>query len=240
MATTDTFNQIVSEKLDANNFPTWRFWMTNFLQGKGYWDYIDGEHEEAPICPKEHAIAEQKKALKDWNQGKSKVMYWLSMSVTDTMIGYLESATSPAIAWRSLERLNKDHTRVEKLQLKTELNTVKQGNMSITDYASKIKGITNSLGSIGVTVDDDDVVAATLEGLGIEYKNFKSSMNTRADVPDFTELTTMLIREEKSLGLGASSSQSNNTSDRQAFYSNRGRGKGRGGTGGGRFFGNQN
>ena len=78
--------------------------------------------------------------------------------------------------------------------------------MSITDYASKIKGITNSLGSIGVTVDDDDVVAATLEGLGTEYKNFKSSMNTRADVPDFTELTTMLICEEKSLGLGASSS----------------------------------
>ena len=39
--------------------------------------------------------------------------------------------------------------------------------MSITDYASKIEGISNSLGSIGVTVDDDDVVAATtLEGLG--------------------------------------------------------------------------
>ena len=126
MARTDTFNQIVSEKLDTNNFPTWRFWMTNFLQGKGYWDYIDGDHEEAPFCPEEHATAEQKKALKDWNQGKSKVMYWLSMSVTDTMIGYLESATSLAIAWRSLERLNKDHTRVKKLRLKTKLNTVKQ------------------------------------------------------------------------------------------------------------------
>ena len=58
MATIDTFNQIVSEKLDANNFPTWRFWMTNFLQGKGYWDYSDGEHEEAPICPKENATAQ--------------------------------------------------------------------------------------------------------------------------------------------------------------------------------------
>ena len=180
--------------------------MTNFLQGKGYWDYINGDHEEAPFCPKEHATAEQTKALKDWNQGKSKVMYWLSMSVTDTMIGYLESATSLTIAWRSLERLNKDHTRVSKLQLKTELNTVKQGNMSITDYASKIKRIINSLGSIGVTVNDNDVVAATLEGLGIEYKNFKSCMNTRAHVLDFIELTTMLICEEKTLGLRASSS----------------------------------
>ncbi|MCO5564511.1 hypothetical protein L7F22_018172 [Adiantum nelumboides] len=107
--------------------------------------------------------------------------------------------------------------------------------MSINDYASKIKTVTNSLGSIGVTVDDSDVVDVTLEGLGIEYKNFKSSMKTIADVPNFTELTTMLICEEKSLDLGASSSQSNINFDQQAFYSNRGRGRGRGcGTGGGR------
>ncbi|MCO5570109.1 hypothetical protein L7F22_023825 [Adiantum nelumboides] len=105
--------------------------------------------------------------------------------------------------------------------------------MSINDYASKIKTITNSLGSIGVTVDDNDVVAATLEELGTKYKNFKSSMNTRADVFDFTNLTTMLICEEKSLGLGASSSQSNISFHQQAFYSNRGRGRGCG-TGGGR------
>ncbi|MCO5608612.1 hypothetical protein L7F22_062825 [Adiantum nelumboides] len=168
----DKFNQIVSEKLDSNNFPTWRFRMTNFLQGKGYWDYIEGGNDEAPWCPKENATPEEKKALKDWKQGKSKVMYWLSMSVSNSMMGYLESAPSPSIVWKSLEKLNEDHTKVQKLQLKIEPNTVKQGNMSINDYDLKIKTITNYLGSIGVTVDDDDVVAVTLEGLGTEYKNF--------------------------------------------------------------------
>ncbi|MCO5606654.1 hypothetical protein L7F22_060842 [Adiantum nelumboides] len=158
----DKFNQIVSEKLDSNNFLTWRFWMTNFLQGKGYWDYIEGENDEAPRCLKQNATPEENKALKDWKQGKSKVMYWMSMSVSDSMMGYLESAPSPAIAWKSLEKLNEDHTRVKKVQLKTELNTVKRGNMSINDYASKIKTITNSLGSIGVIVDDDDVVAVKI------------------------------------------------------------------------------
>ncbi|MCO5550333.1 hypothetical protein L7F22_003817 [Adiantum nelumboides] len=158
------FNQIVSEKLDSNNFPTWRFWMTNFLLGKSYWDYIEGENDEAPGCPEENATPKEKKALKNWKQGKSKVMYWLSMSVSHSMVGYLESTPSPTIAWKSLENLNEDHTRVKKLQLKTELNTLKQGNMSINDYATKIKTITNSLQSIGVIVDDNDVVAATLEG----------------------------------------------------------------------------
>ncbi|MCO5564944.1 hypothetical protein L7F22_018614 [Adiantum nelumboides] len=160
-------------------------------------------------CPKENASPEEKKALKDWKQGKSKVMYWLSMSVSDSMMDYLESAPSPSITWKSSKKLNEDHTRVKKLHLKTELNTVKRSNMSINDYASKIKVIKNSLGSTGITIDDDDVIATTLEGLGSKCKNFKSSMNTRADVPDFTKLTNMLICEEKSLGLGASSSQSN-------------------------------
>ncbi|MCO5553134.1 hypothetical protein L7F22_006655 [Adiantum nelumboides] len=81
-------------------------------------------------------------------------------------------------------------------------------------------------GAFGEGGAGGDLGEGALEGLRTEYKNFKSSMNTRADVFDFTELTTMLIREEKSLGLGASSSQSNTSSgDKQAFYSNRGKGR---------------
>ena len=68
------------DKLDKNNYPAWKFRMTNFLQGKGYWDYIDGENEAARECPIENSTPEQRKALKDWTQGKSKVMHWLSMS----------------------------------------------------------------------------------------------------------------------------------------------------------------
>ena len=63
--------------------------MTNFLMGKGYWEYVEGEHEEAPELPEENPSAEQTKAMKDWNQGSRKVMYWLSVSVTDTMIGHI-------------------------------------------------------------------------------------------------------------------------------------------------------
>ena len=80
MAGTDTINQIVSEKLDDNNFHAWKFRMTNFLMGKGYWEYIDGEHEEALLIPEENPAPAQAKALKDWNQGARKVLLWLSIS----------------------------------------------------------------------------------------------------------------------------------------------------------------
>ena len=125
------FNHIVTDKLDKKNYLAWKFKMTNFLQGKGYWDYIDGENEAAPECPTENATPEQRKALKDWTQGKSKVMCWLSMSITDGMMGYLQSAVAPTVAWKSLSKLNEENTKVRKLQLKTELNTIKRGSLCV-------------------------------------------------------------------------------------------------------------
>ena len=181
----------------------------------------------APETPERNATIEQKKALKDWQQGQSKVMYWLSMSITDGMMGYLQEAETPAIAWRNLGRVFEVNTKARKLQLKSELNQVSRNNLSINDYALKIKSIVEALGSIQVAVEDDDIVRACLDGLGEEYVHFRSSMNTRDDIPELTNLILMLILEEKNLGLDASSSQGKNKSE-HAFYSSSSRGRGHG------------
>jgi hypothetical protein len=236
----DDINQIVSEKLDKNNFHAWKFRMTNFLMGKGFWDYVEGENEDPPELPEENATAVQIKAFKDWNQGAHKVMYWLSVSVTDIMIGHIQDAHTPAEAWQNLVQMFQTNTKARKLQLKQELHTMEKKNMSINEYSLKIKGIVESLASINVFVDDDDLVSVCLNGLGKEYKPFKTSIVVRENVPNFRDLVSMLIVEEKTLNEDCSTQTKNNV-EQQAFYSNtsRGRGRGRGrGQGGGRF-GNQ-
>ena len=40
--------------------------------GKGYWEYIDGEHEEAP----KDDSTEEIKALKDWNKGSNVMAFY--------------------------------------------------------------------------------------------------------------------------------------------------------------------
>ena len=86
---TENASQIVTEKLDKNKFPAWKFKMTNFLMGKGYWDYIEGGLEEAPEIPEENAIVAQIKAFKEWNQGARKVLHWPSLSISDSMLGHI-------------------------------------------------------------------------------------------------------------------------------------------------------
>ena len=46
----DSLSQIVTEKLDKNNFQASKFRMTNFLMGEGYWDFITANEGE-PILP---------------------------------------------------------------------------------------------------------------------------------------------------------------------------------------------
>jgi hypothetical protein len=113
--------------------------------------------------------------------------------------------------------------------------------MSINEYSLKIKGIVESLTSINVFVDDDDLVNVCLNGLGKEYKPFKTSIIVRENVPNFWDLMSMLIVEDKTLKEDCSTQNKNNV-EQHVFYSNTGRGRGRGhgqGQGGGRF-GNRN
>ncbi|MCO5594251.1 hypothetical protein L7F22_048278 [Adiantum nelumboides] len=158
MSKNDGISGLVSDKLDKNNFHAWKFRMTNFLMGKGYWDYIDGDQEKMPELLDVNPIADQIKAFKDWNQGARKMMYWMSVKVQDTMIGHIQDATSPKQAWDRLVSFDTTNTKARKIQLKNELNTVKKENLSINDYTLKIKDIVEYLASIGVQVEDDDKV----------------------------------------------------------------------------------
>ena len=169
MAGNDILSNIVGDKLDQNNFHAWKFRMTNFLMGKGYWEYIRGEMEEMLESLEYNPTTAPIKAFKDWTQGASKVMYWLSISIHDSMIGNIQSASTPKEAWDKFVAFDATNTRAKKMQLKDELNTIKKGSSSINDYTLKIKSICESLALIGVTVVGDDKVESCLHGLTSSY-----------------------------------------------------------------------
>ena len=56
-------------------------------------------------------------------------------------------------------------TITRKLQLRRELTNVQQRDILVVDYTSRIKDICDSLASINVTVDEDEMVQVCLEGL---------------------------------------------------------------------------
>jgi ketopantoate reductase len=48
--------------------------------------------------------------------------------------------------------------------------------MNINDYSTKVKNLADALASIGALIDDEDLVAVTLNGLGKYYSQFRTSI----------------------------------------------------------------
>jgi len=97
--------------------------------------------------------------------------------------------------------------------------------MNISDYSIKVKNLVDALASIGALIDDEYLVAVTLNGLGKDCSQFHTSITVRKTFPDFQDLITLLINEEMRI-VGTSS---NGGSQESVFYSNTNRGKDRGG-----------
>jgi hypothetical protein len=48
--------------------------------------------------------------------------------------------------------------------------------MNISDYSTKVENLADALASIGTPVDDEDLVAMTLNGLRKNYSQFRTSI----------------------------------------------------------------
>ena len=79
--------------------------------------------------------------------------------VHDQMLSPITGAKMPKEAWENLTKIFVARTMAQKLQLQQELKNIWQRNiMSNIDYTTKSKEIYNALGSINVTVDEDEIV----------------------------------------------------------------------------------
>jgi len=135
---------------------------------------------------------------------------------------HIQNAKSPKQAWDTLVKMYSTNTQARKMQLKQELHNLQKNKMNINDYSTKVKNLVDAFAFIGAPVDDEDLVAVTLNGLGKDYSQFRTLIVVRKTFPNFQDLITLLISEEMRI-VGTSS---NGGSQESAFYSNTNRSRG--------------
>ncbi len=91
------------------------------------------------------------------------------MSVSNSMIVHIQDAKSSKQAWDTLVKMYSTNTQACKMQLKQELYNLQKNKMNISDYSTKVKNLIDLFTSIGTPVDDEDLMAVTLNGLGKDY-----------------------------------------------------------------------
>ena len=88
--------------------------------------------------------------------------------VSNQLLSYIQDAKTLQDAWANLKKIFVANTVARKLQLRQELSNVRQRDMSVADYTTKIKEICNSLASVNVNVEEDEMVQVCLDGLVLE------------------------------------------------------------------------
>ena len=83
----ENLSTIVSEKLEKDNFQAWKFRMINFFMGKGVWPFINGDEQE-PILNTAPTTTDFK-TFKESHEKDRKVIYWLSVNVSYSMIVHI-------------------------------------------------------------------------------------------------------------------------------------------------------
>jgi len=115
------------------------------------------------------------------------------------MIVHIQDAKSPKQGWDTLVKMYNTNTQACKMQLKQELHNLPKNKMNISDYSTKVKNLVDALASIRAPVDDENLMAMTLNGLGKYYSQFCTSIVVQQTFPDFQDLITLLISEEMRL-----------------------------------------
>ena len=104
--------------------------MQQYLLGHGYWSYVEGANDTTPESTHKDFSA--------WEQAASRVLYCFASCVSDQLLSYIRDAKAPKYAWANLKRIFATSTTTRKLQLRQELNNVRQKDLFVADYMAQI------------------------------------------------------------------------------------------------------
>ena len=81
--------------------------MHQYLLGHGYWSYVEGANEAAPDSAHKDFLV--------WEQGPTRVLYYLASCVHDQMLDYIRDAKTSKEAWENLKKIFATSTTAWKL-----------------------------------------------------------------------------------------------------------------------------
>ena len=117
--------------------------------------------------------------------------------VKDHIVSSLHGKATPYLMWKSLTELFQSKSDQRKLALKDKLKNIKcEKGDSIPKYLMKFTQCRDELGSVGVTVDDEDLVSLALLGLPMSWHSYQDSVNGREKLLGWERLWSDLVQEE--------------------------------------------
>lgn len=190
---------LISIQLENHNYLLWKSQFLPMLKVHGLVSFVDG----TVLWPPELLLDQNGNPTKDinpqyssWIQQDQNVLCWINVTLSEGVLAHVVGLKTAREVWEALERRFASMSRSHVIQLKTQLQNIKKGNLTIDDYMKKIKHISDSLAAVLSPVDKEDLIIHTLNGLPSDYAAFRTSIRTRSSPFSIEELHVLLLCEE--------------------------------------------
>eukprot|EP00253_Pinus_taeda_P003072 PITA_03072 len=171
----------------SSNYIAWKDRMEAVLDDNGLKEFVDAD------VPKPTDAAQ----VVDWQKKIARCRRILLEGVRDHIVSSLHGKTTPYLMWKALTELFQSKSNEWKLALKNKLRNIKcEKDDSMPKYLTKFTQCRDELGSVEVTVDDEDLVSLDLLGLLKSWHSYQDSVNGQEKLPGWERPWSDLVQEE--------------------------------------------
>ena len=165
--------------LEGNsNYISWKDMMEVVLEDSGLKQFINNDVPKPVVADAANLDA--------WKKKVEKARRILLDGVRDHIVLGLHGRSTPYAMWKALKDLFQSSSNHRKLVLKDKLTKIKmEKGDTIQKYLKKFFQCWDELGSIGITVADDDLVSLALLGLPKSWHNYQDYVNGREKLLDW-------------------------------------------------------
>lgn len=198
--TEENISNMIMVKLNRSNYTLWRLRFLRVLKKYRVYGLVEGSDS----CPPAFVINSRgyitdviNPAYDIWMERDRIVKLWLISTVSEDLLHNMAGKTSAMDLWLTLEKrflgAARSHTHD---QLRSQLETISKGNMSMNEYLQQIKQLGDGLAAVGAPIYGVELIQYVLNGLPEEYEPFVIDTVLRVHRTSIDELSNLLLNKE--------------------------------------------
>ncbi|KAL5813122.1 hypothetical protein ACOSQ3_028072 [Xanthoceras sorbifolium] len=227
-------------KLDESNYIYWKTQILPAINALDLESFID-ETKTPPSQFVTVQVSDESGGIRVEQHLNPEFQKWKNQKV----VGQVTKCKSALEAWTKLQNLYSQKSMAKILNLRQQLQTIKKGSHSVSDFVLKIKNIGDALSAAGEEVSERDLLLSLMHGVGHEYDSVVVLISSQRSTMSLEEAQFLLLMHEQRIeelnspiGFGGPTANYAANSIRggnSGGYNRHGsRGRGRGGRFGGR------
>ncbi|XP_019430758.1 PREDICTED: uncharacterized protein LOC109338080 [Lupinus angustifolius] len=184
-------------KLTEQNFLVCRHFMIATLTSNRANRFVLGtEIPHRFINDDERLINKVNSTYLRWEEQDQAIFSWILNSLSKSLQPRVVGCQHSWQLWEELHNFYSSQTKARSQQLRSQLCSITQDFLSISEYFHKIKNLVDALVFIGAPISTSEHIDYILDGLNEEFQPLVTSIETKDDPPTLHSLQSFVLTFE--------------------------------------------